>query len=130
MSFEVDPEAIRASGESLTATGSDFAARPAAFQQQVAAYDGAWGEDTIGTYIGTAYAAVPGWAFENWQTVADELAAAVSPVWENNQGAATEAFRAGWNGEESSHATLRESAPGAAVVGAGLMACAGIVPAR
>ena len=76
MSFEVDPEAIRASGGSLTATGSDFAERLAAFQQQAAAYDGAWGDDTIGTYIGTAYAAVSAWAFENWQTVADELAVA------------------------------------------------------
>ena len=53
--------------------------------------------------------------------------AAASPVWENNQGAATEAFRTWWNGEDSAPTTLRDSTPGAAVVGAGLMACAGIV---
>ena len=76
MDFDVDPEAIRAAGTTLTSTGSSFADQVAAFQERAAAYEGAWGDDTIGTYIGTAYAAVSGWALENWLTIADELAVA------------------------------------------------------
>lgn len=74
--FDVQPEGIRTAGRNLAASGEDLLAQLAAFEAATAAYDGAWGDDTIGTYIGTAYLAVAQWALDCWHTVADELAAA------------------------------------------------------
>ncbi|GAB3939106.1 hypothetical protein [Micromonospora vulcania] len=74
--FDVQPEAIVIAGNNLASTGEDFLAQLAAFEAATAAYDGAWGDDTIGTYIGTAYSLVSQWALDCWCTVADELAAA------------------------------------------------------
>jgi hypothetical protein len=74
--FDVQPEAIHTAGNSLASSGEDFLEQLAAFEAATAAYDGAWGDDTIGTYIGTAYAAVSQWALDCWHTVADELAVA------------------------------------------------------
>ncbi|MEV6347121.1 hypothetical protein [Actinoplanes sp. NPDC051851] len=73
-SFEMRPDEIRRSGAELTAAGESFAETLAQFQQQAAQFDGAWGEDTIGTYIGTAYIEVAAYAFECWQLIADEIA--------------------------------------------------------
>jgi uncharacterized protein YukE len=72
----VDPEMLHTAGQSLIATGDDFAARLADFQSRAAAFDGAWGGDAIGTYIGIAYAAVSDWAFSCWEIIAEELALA------------------------------------------------------
>jgi hypothetical protein len=74
--FEVRPDSIRATGQSLLTSGDDFAAKLAEFENAIAAYEGAWGDDTIGTYIGMAYEAVSQWAFDCWYTVAEELSAA------------------------------------------------------
>ncbi|MFG2106438.1 hypothetical protein [Micromonospora chersina] len=74
--FDVQPEAVLAAGNNLATSGEDFLVQLAAFEAATAAYDGAWGDDTIGTYIGTAYMAVSQWALDCWHTVADELAAA------------------------------------------------------
>ncbi|QGN48093.1 PE domain-containing protein [Micromonospora sp. WMMD558] len=74
--FDVQPEAILTAGNNLATSGEDFLEQLAAFEAATAAYDGAWGDDTIGTYIGTAYVAVAQWALDCWHTVADELAAA------------------------------------------------------
>ncbi|MFC0506576.1 hypothetical protein [Micromonospora costi] len=74
--LEVQPASIRTSGQSLLARGDGFAEQLAAFEQATAAYEGAWGDDTIGTYIGSAYVAVAQWALDCWYTVADELSAA------------------------------------------------------
>jgi hypothetical protein len=48
-------------------------------------------------------------------------------VWSANQGAAIEAFRLAWEHPAGPHRNLLDSAAGAAGVGTGLMACAGIV---
>ncbi|RKR92112.1 hypothetical protein BDK92_6544 [Micromonospora pisi] len=74
--FEIQPDSVRATGESLLSGGSSFADQLAAFEQATAAYEGAWGDDTIGTYIGTAYVAVAQWALDCWYTVADEISSA------------------------------------------------------
>ncbi|MEU8181692.1 hypothetical protein AB0B86_13090 [Micromonospora sp. NPDC049047] len=60
----------------LATTGETLSDQLTAFEQACAAYEGAWGDDTIGTYIGTAYTAVSAWAFDCWHSVAEELVSA------------------------------------------------------
>lgn len=74
--FEVHPEEIVAIGRKLAGTGEDFLEQLTAFEAAISAYEGAWGGDTIGTYIGTAYSLVSTWALDCWHTVADEIAVA------------------------------------------------------
>ncbi|MFG2106439.1 WXG100-like domain-containing protein [Micromonospora chersina] len=53
--------------------------------------------------------------------------ASASAYWENNQGEAAQAFQAWWNGTDSPANTLAQGIPGASLVGAGIMVCAGVV---
>ena len=72
--MEVHPDLISRSGRLLAADGEEFAQLLASFRARAAAFDGAWGDDIVGTYIGTAYTEVAAWAFDCWQAVADEIA--------------------------------------------------------
>ncbi|MFF4880918.1 hypothetical protein [Micromonospora sp. NPDC000668] len=50
-----------------------------------------------------------------------------SAYWDNNQGEAAQAFQTWWNGADSPANALQQGIPGASLVGAGLMVCAGVV---
>ncbi|MEV6347643.1 hypothetical protein [Actinoplanes sp. NPDC051851] len=71
--LHVDLEAMRASGGSMRDVGTDFAAKLDAFRGRIAAYEGAWGHDTIGTLVGTAYQYFSDWTFQCWGTMAEEI---------------------------------------------------------
>lgn len=74
--LRVDPADMHTGGQGVREVGQDFNEQLARFQATLAGYDGAWGDDTIGALIGTAYAVVSQWAFDCWQTVADEFVSA------------------------------------------------------
>ncbi len=48
-------------------------------------------------------------------------------VWSANQGQAIDAFKQAWNHQSAPHSNLLDGATGAMGIGAGLLACAGIV---
>lgn len=74
--FEVEPESIRAGGADLLSSADGFAGQLEAFRAQIASLDGAWGGDTIGMIIGTAYVAVAEWAFECFGAIVEDIGAA------------------------------------------------------
>jgi hypothetical protein len=74
--FAVDPNQIRGQGIALGHVGQSFGDQLGQFRAGLSAYEGAWGDDTIGGLIGTAYNVVSQWAFECWKEVADELSSA------------------------------------------------------
>ncbi|MEW2382843.1 hypothetical protein AB0873_12260 [Micromonospora sp. NPDC047707] len=53
--------------------------------------------------------------------------ASASTYFANNQGEAAQAFQAWWNGADSPANALAQGIPGASLVGAGIMVCAGVV---
>jgi hypothetical protein len=71
--FHVAPDSLRDGGTAIGGTAESFGARLQSFQAELAGFDGAWGDDTIGMLIGTAYQAVSQWAFECFQAAADDL---------------------------------------------------------
>jgi hypothetical protein len=74
--FQVAPESLRDGAAVIGGTAQSFNARLQSFQAELAGFEGAWGDDTIGMLIGTAYQTVSQWAFECFQITADDLIAA------------------------------------------------------
>ncbi|MFI7607746.1 WXG100 family type VII secretion target [Micromonospora sp. NPDC049366] len=74
--FEVVPESLREGGATIGGGAEAFQARLRSFQAELADFEGAWGDDTIGALIGTAYQAVSQWAFECLRAAAGDLVAA------------------------------------------------------
>ncbi|WP_238015031.1 hypothetical protein KZZ52_33860 [Dactylosporangium sp. AC04546] len=78
--FVVQPDRITAAGRTLGGDGRDLLDRLDRFEAAIGTHEGAWGDDTIGTYIGAAYTAIADWALTCWATAADELIAAGEDV--------------------------------------------------
>jgi len=76
----VQPERISSAGNALVGDGEQLLDQLSRFETSIAAYDGAWGDDTIGTFIGAAYMAIADWALNCWTEVAEEFSAAGEDV--------------------------------------------------
>ena len=74
--FELDPEHIRTQGRALVGNAETFSGQVESFRSQIGGLEGAWGSDTIGMLIGTAYVAVAEWAFECLAAIAEDVSAA------------------------------------------------------
>ena len=78
--FMIDPERLSASGSALQSVASRLSAELASFQSELAGFGAPWGSDDIGSLIGAAHDEVSSWAFECYQDVLDEMAAAGADV--------------------------------------------------
>ncbi|MEV6350218.1 hypothetical protein [Actinoplanes sp. NPDC051851] len=72
----IDPEGLDASGQSLQGVAERFGAALATFQAEIASFGQPWGADDIGSLIGAAHDEVSAAAYECYQGVIDEMAAA------------------------------------------------------
>ncbi|MDY7083649.1 MAG: hypothetical protein SYR96_00950 [Actinomycetota bacterium] len=78
--FMIDPERLSASGSALQRVASRLSSEVASFRSELAGFGAPWGNDDIGSLIGAAHDEVSSWAFECYQDVLDEMAAAGSDV--------------------------------------------------
>jgi hypothetical protein len=74
--FQVDPSALGGSGAELSEVAAAFLRELRSFQSELAGFGSPWGADEIGSLIGAAHEEVASWAFECFQTAAEELSTA------------------------------------------------------
>jgi hypothetical protein len=74
--FRIDPHALGASGLELQRVAGEFMSALRAFQAELAGFDAPWGADEIGGLIGAAHEEVARFAFECFETAAEEVGAA------------------------------------------------------
>ncbi|MEU3622779.1 hypothetical protein BS329_09755 [Amycolatopsis coloradensis] len=71
--FQVFPEQIRGAGSALAGTGKSLAGEVAAFQSQTAALGDAFGDDDLGSALGTIYQIASEAAFESFHDNAEGI---------------------------------------------------------
>jgi hypothetical protein len=98
--LEIDPDALERAGSDLGRPGATFGDALTAFQSTMAGFGQPWGGDDIGQLIGAAYEEVSSWAFECYQSAAQEIVeagvdvAAMGAAHRGNEAATGERFSA------------------------------------
>jgi hypothetical protein len=75
VNLKVDADSVRASGGAVASVADRFAAALNRFAGELAHFGEPWGNDDIGSLIGSAYAEVYDWAMECYTDALEELGA-------------------------------------------------------
>lgn len=71
--ISVDPEGIRRAGTGMTSAGETINQEVTRFQGELASFGEPWGNDDIGSLIGTVYGVISDLAFETYAGNADAV---------------------------------------------------------
>ena len=74
--FQIEPATIASGGTNLVSHADQFMSQLKSFQSEIASFEGAWGNDDIGSIIGTAYHVVCEWAMDCLAAVGEDVTSA------------------------------------------------------
>ncbi|MFI6267693.1 WXG100 family type VII secretion target [Micromonospora zamorensis] len=72
MSFEIDPEQVRAAGTGLVGVGDRLASALETLDARLKSFGEPWGGDSLGTLVGLSFPVVSGYLVQCYAAMADE----------------------------------------------------------